>query len=344
MYEGLRPDPEIINVLRGKISKPMPTVSHKPGPEAGQLVTVRIALEGSGMYGLSDYADNRLWWGISRGHQGNFTALAGYYGMKMQQAGYKVDLQAILNTGNVSHGGRRPWEEACYYPDIAPDAAIRSSMANETLGLRLIKNKVPDDVFMLAASLAYSDEFPVGEEVFNSLEHRLLDLADHQTTQNFAPLYLRMGDFLSGNFFEGLTTSELRKPVSVTLGDIIKRQRDFCLGTPGSKKVTLDEADDIMLSLGAKPNSSRSTLRLQLANYLKDAETQAVLLGAGVDPDKITDGIVKVPEWEHRLRFGYVEFAKGSLIEAVGQGYCIPTDTEWGRYAQMVLPKSLRIS
>lgn len=43
--EGLSPNKEIVNVLRGTISEPVQTVSQKPR-EQGQLVTERLALEG----------------------------------------------------------------------------------------------------------------------------------------------------------------------------------------------------------------------------------------------------------------------------------------------------------
>lgn len=337
----LMPDQEVIDILRGVISEPMQTKSHKPGSE-GQPVTVRFALEGSGMHGLTDYIDNQTWWGISRMHQGLSARLAVYYGMVMQQAGYEVNLGTILSGMNISHPGRRPWEEACFYPEVAPDAAVRSAMTNETLGLLLIQNKVPHDIFLLVASLAYSDKFPVDKKVYDSLEHRLSDLADHQTTDRFAPLGERMGDFLARNFFVGLTTEALKRPVIEKLSNIIKSQRDFCLGISGSKEVTLNEAEDIMLEMGASPNSPRSTLRLQLENYLKDAGTQAMLIRAGINPDEITDQTVPMPAWEDSLRLEYVGFARDSLIEAVRQGYPVPFDTEWGRCVQIVLPRSLR--
>lgn len=331
----LLPNPEIIDVLRGIISEPIQTISHKPGFE-GEVVTVRLALEGPGMHGLTDYLDNQIWWGISRMHQGRSGALAIFYGLVMQSAGHKVNIDTILNGMNVSHAGRRAWEEACDYPEVAPEAAAKRVISNETLGLRFIQYKVPPEVFLLVASLAYSEEFPIEKEVYDSLEHRLSDLADHQTAHNFAPLHVRMGDFLARNFFEDSTTEESKRPVIDELGKIIKRQRDFCLGIPGSREVNINEADDIMQGMGAKSNSPRSTLRLQLRNYLKDAETQALLINAGVDPDQISEQVVPVYPWEHKLRLEYVRFAKPSLIEAIRKGYQIP-NTEWGQYAQMLL-------
>lgn len=341
MSKVLETQPEIINLLKGEVSQPLQTPRYVAGVK-GSVETVRLALAGPCMHGLTDYEDNRLWWGIARMHQGRSASLAVYYGMVMQRAGYEINLETIVNGMNVSHAGRRQWEEADYYREAVPDFHEKTAITNETLGLRLIQHKVPEEIFLLVASLAYSDEFPVDKAVDNSLEHRLTDLADHQTTQTFAPLHQRMGDFLAGNFFKGLATVEAKQPVIDKLRKIITRKREFCLGIPGGREITLDEANDMMFELGASPNSPRSTLSLQLVNLLKDAHTQAMLIEAGVDPDKINEKIVPVSPWEHKLRMEYVEFARDSLVQAILQGYPLPSDTQWGKYAQMVLPKSLR--
>ncbi len=334
-------DPEIVNVLRGEVSKPVQTAFYKDGVK-GSLTSVRLAMEGPCMHGLTDYKDNRLWWGMARMHQGRSASLAVHYGTIMQRAGYEVSLETIVNGMNVSHAGRRQWEEADYYREAVPDFAQKLAISNETLGLRLIQNKVPEDIFILVSSLAYSDEYLVEQGVYDSLEHRLTDLADHQTTHTFAPLHERMGDFIARNFFRGLTTPEAKQPVIDTLNEIITRQREFSHGISGRREVSLDEASDMMLEIGASPVSSRSTLRLQLRNFLKDAQTQAMLINAGVDPDKVNEKTVPVSSWEHLLRVEYLEFAMESLIEATREGYQIPLDTEWGRYAQMILPRSLK--
>lgn len=336
----LSPDPEIIDVLKGEVSQPIQVSSYRDGVK-GSVVNVILALEGPCMHDLSDYEDNRIWWGMARMHQGRSAALAVYYGTVMQKLGEGVNLRTIVNGMNVSHAGRRQWEEADYYREAVPDSALKLAISNETLGLRLIQNKVPQDVFSLVASLAFSSEFPVDREVYDSLEHKLTILADHQTTHTFAPLHQRMGDFVARTFFRGLATQELKQPIIDRLNSILTKQREYCLGIAGSKEVSPNEAEDMMLQIGANPDSPRSTLKLQLENLLRDAGTQALLIKAGIDPDKINETVIPVLPWEDRLRIEYLGFAKESLIEAVRSGFRIPLNTEWGRYAQMVLPKSL---
>lgn len=357
------PDPRVMDVLRGKISEPVQTISHKPGEE-GQLVTVRIALEGPGMYGLTDWEDNQKWSGIND-HTFQSTRNVLYLGEGMNRAGHSVNLWVMGNGMPRSHPGRRQWEEARDYPEVVPNAAEKAAMFNEVLGVRLIAGKVPEEVLELVASLAFMDEY-VRPGFYQSLEHRLSILADHRTTDRWLPLHIRMGGFIWKNFFDENKMEPITQAtVQNTLGELFTRERNYRLGLTGSKGVTVDEASDILEDLGANSDSPRSTLRLQLDNLLKDVATEAELIQAGVNIDDINDTTVPMPKWEDDLRRGYVGAARESIVErlsflnkalrdeeetsssvwkivADSITTDFPTNTWWGRYANDLYQESLQ--
>lgn len=279
-------EPQLINALRGTISEPCETISHKPGTE-GQVVTVQIALEGLGMFGLSDWKDNKEWSGIF-----NHCVLSGryaaYFSARMAKAGYETNPHRIANAmSTVSHTGRRQWDEANWYPDIVPDAQERKSVSNETLGLRLIHGKVPSDIFELVAALGHNtEEFKVNSDVFNSWDYKLAEYTDHRTTQRYESLNTRMGDFLLGYFFDRANvTPEIKEQVYGAILDIIERQKKFRFGALES--VSLEEADKIAEELGAESDSKRLKRKELMRIILQDADTEAELIMAGIDPNEV---------------------------------------------------------
>lgn len=336
----LSPNPNIVDVLRGTISEPIQTISRKPGSD-GRLVTVRIALEGPGMFGLTDWQDSKEWSGILN-HCILSARYATYFAQRMVQAGHEVNPQVVLDGMIISHPGRRQWDEAGWYPGIVPDAEVKKAITNETLGLRLIRGKVPQDIFQFVSSLAFSEEFPVGKKVYLSLEHKLSILADHRTSDRYLPLHKRMGDFIWGYFFnKNQVEPDVREQVHGSLGELFSRHRNFRLGMTGGREVTVNDAAEIMQNLGASTDSERSTLRLQLENLLEDVGTEAELIKAGTSPDDINDETVPMPGWEDRLRFQYVQAARESIVERLSEdeyGFDIdfPTNTWWGQYAWRV--------
>lgn len=311
-FTEFSPAPGIVDALRGKISEPIQTTSYKPGSE-GQLVTVRLALEGPCMFGLTDPEDNKEWYGIFN-HSVLSARYATYFAQKAFSAGVSVDPQLVLDGMIVSHPGRRQWDEALWYPKAISNAAEKTAITNETLGLRLIKGNVGDEIFFFVASLAYSEEFPVDPAIYTSWEHRLAILADHRTSNRYLPLHIRMGDFIWSNFFDkSKFKADTRELVHEKLGDLFIKQRRYRLGTIGGKMITADEISDCLQAIGANLNSSRSTLRLQIENLLEDLETEVELIKLGIDPENINDETVPQPKWEDDLSTQYLQAASLNL-------------------------------
>ena len=280
----------------------------------------------------------------------------------MRDAGFETNPQRILNGMIVSHPGRRQWDEAGWYPEAVEDAEAKRSISNETLGMRLIQGKVPQDAFELVVALGHNVEgFSVDPAIYDSLDYQIAIYVDHRAAQKYEPLNTRMGDFLIGNFFKrDEVTPELKEHVYNAIGDLIERQKNYRLGKESSEGVTLDEADQIAEQLGASTRSERVIRRELMRLILQDADTEAALIKAGIDPDNINDETVPMPAWEDDFRLQYVKAAEAGIVErlfSLNQWIAnediagsiktfvdfntlerdFPTNTWWGRYARGLL-------
>lgn len=357
----LKPDPRVIDALKGKISAPIQTMSHKPGFE-GKQVEVRVVREGPGLFGLTDWQDNKEWSGITN-HVLLSARYAVYFAQKMRDAGYEAHPQGILNGMIVSHPGRRQWDEAGWYPEVIEDAQAKRSISNETLGMRLIQGKVPQDAFELVVALGHNVEgFSVDPSIYDSWDYKLAIYVDHRAAQKYEPLNTRMGDFLIGNFFKrDEITPELKERVYAVIGDLIQRQKSNRLGEEGAEQVTLDEADLIAEQLGASARSERVIRKELMCLILQDSDTEAALITAGIDPDSINDETVPMPDWEDLFRKDYVKAAEDSIVQRLSSHYRrlwldeskvddfvlddilseFPPNTWWGKYAFELFEKKM---
>ena len=317
----LAPDQRVIDALRGGISETITTISRKPGSE-GKQVEARLARVGPGLFGLTDWEDNKEWSGITN-HVLLSARYAVYFAQKMNDAGHEANPQRILNGMIVSHPGRKQWDEAGWYPDAVEDAQQKRSISNETLGMQLIEGKVPQDAFELVVALGHNVEgFSVDPSIYDSWDFKLAIYVDHRTAQKYEPLNTRMGDFLLGNFFKREeVTPQLREHVYTAIGDLIERQKNYRLGKEDAIEITLDEADQIGEQLGANPNSERLTRRELTRLILQDADTEAALIKAGIDPDNINDETVPMPPWEDQFRKDYVKAAEDSIVQRLSSHY-----------------------
>ncbi len=335
----LSPTSGVVDVLRGSISEPIKTISQKPG-QAGQEVEVCIVKEGSGMFGLSDWRDNKEWSGIFN-HSLLTARYSVYFAQELAKAGYETHPQTILDAMIVSHAGRRAWDEANWYPQAAPDAQEKTRIPNEHLGLRLIHGKVPADTFALVASLAHNPEgFASDSKAHKSLDHKIAQYVDHRTSQIYEPLNTRMGDFLLNNFFDkNEITDSKRNKVYKKLGQIIENRRDFLLGQPGGI-ISLHEADSI-----ARPDSPKLKRIDLMKLILQDAETEAALIMTNINPERIDGITVPKPNWEKKLRAEYVSAAQDEIFKRIESSiardrisdiwFDFSPSTWWGREAMI---------
>jgi hypothetical protein len=357
----IAPTPGIVDVLRGTVSEPVKTISNKPG-QIGQEVEVRLAVDGPGMFGLTDFKDSREWSGIFN-HILLSARYADYFAQGLESSGVPVDRQALMDTMIVSHPGRRQWDEAGWYGQavadrVGPDERwLRANMTNEVLGLRLILDKVPGKVLNLVAALGHGvSGFNLDPVVLDSLEYKLAIYADHRTSQKYEPLHTRMGDFLINNFFyfRQLESQEKKNEVHRTIESIIQSQVRNRLRGNGSLR--LQDVDSMVANIGASPISDRLSRVELMRLILEDADTEAMLIKSGLDPDDVEEPEVPMPEWEDDLRRQYVEAAEASIKDAWGtegadqfqilgrvalRNEHFPENTWWGQYARKLVQSSV---
>lgn len=325
----LFPRSGVVDALRGTISEPVTTISRKKGKE-GKSVSVRLVENGSGQFGLTGMQDNKEWSGIFH-HSILSARYSVHFGNALQKAAVrgeinfdettKPNLQTMLDGMIVSHAGRRTWDEAGWYPDVVKEAARKRAVSNETIGLLIIQDKVPEDAFKLVTALAHKPEgFEVDPAVKKGWSYRITSYVDHRTTDHWQPLHERLGDFLYGNFLDDTAkTPAARDAIRQGIKEIIQAQKKYTLGEEGAQAVTIDSADARAESLGADEGSPRLTRKDFMELVLQDAETEAVLQHLDIDTENINDATVPMAKWEKDLRKDYVKAAEKEIVPRISE-------------------------
>jgi hypothetical protein len=317
--------------LIGRISEPVTTISKKPD-QKDELVTLRLVEEGAGLWGLDDWRDSREWSGIQN-HMWFTARYASHLAGQMNERGYPTDPRLVASAMCVSHAGRRQWDEARWYPEAVPDAQAKASVTNETLGLRLIHGKVPDDVFDLVTALAHTtdEQSPaIDPAVLSTWNYRIAQYVDHRTTQQYESLAGRMTAFIQANFLGGGTAdTELAKRVQREVEGIVYSVRNATIsGTP--VRVDAEVADRKMDALGVPDSSPRLSRHALMELIVRDAETEGILRMQKVNTE-LSPNTVPAPQWEKDLRFQYVAFSARSIRDAHANGQLTvdPVSPNW---------------
>ena len=202
--------------------------------------------------------------------------------------------------------------------------------------------------------------FSVDPAIYSSLDFLIAIYVDHRTAQKYEPLNTRMGDFLLVNFFsQEQRTPEKKAEVYAALANLIERQKVNPLGAEGVDEVLVDVADQTAESLGANPTSERLSTRRELMRLiLLDAQTEAMLIQVGINPDDVNGQTVPMPKWEDDFRIEYVKAAEVGIIQKLQELFTslqnfsfsgqpeeaarimqtidqdFPPNTWWGQYAR----------
>lgn len=349
----LFPRREVIDALRGRISNPIQTISGKPGRDYDNFVTVRLAEDGPGMFGLTDMSDNKEWSGITN-HYLLTARYATHIALQLSNLGYAINPQRVLEGLIASHPGRRQSDEAHWYLEglvglVGRDEAKRRhDLSNETLGMQLIQGKVPQEAFELVVALGHNVEgFSVDPAIYSSLDFLVSIYIDHRTAQKYEPLNTRMGDFLLGNFFsKDQITPEIKSNVYRNLKLLIEQQKDYCFGKEGSQEISLDQGDAVAENLGASSNSERLSRRELMRLIIQDAKTEAFLIRAGTNVD-MSEEIIPMPKWENDFRQEYIQAAAPEILARISEltstsdqetlDQEFPTTSWWGQYARKLV-------
>jgi hypothetical protein len=286
--------------------------------------------KGSGMFGLTNFYDNMKWAGIFT-HLVLSARYSLYIGEQLQEKGYKVNLQTMLDSMLLSHTGRRQSDEAGEYKGLIGKDAYkkRANTKNELLGLEILEeNKVPAEVLTQVRALANIGMFPIKDKKHENPEYAAYaaqSVVDHQVTHKTDPLHVRFAGFFMRNFkFEGESVNEdrARKRIEVknTLEEIINTRKGYNLGRV-EVDTDLYQALARMTSLGMSEESDRGGLEDIMYLVLQDAENVAFYEEIGIDLKQLRDETVPMPKWEEDIRYKYANFAKDGIIKKMDEVY-----------------------
>ena len=309
----LTPTPGVVDALRGKVE----AITIDQG---GEKKIMHVTREGAGQFGLTHREENDKWKGIFH-HSVVTGRIAADIAERMQTQGHLTNPQRLIDSMIVSHAGRRAWEEARDFPNYVPDAAEKMTTTNETIGLRNIHEKIPDEVFSLVSGLAHGNTEFASVADHESLDYKIAIYVDHRTTDRYYELHERMGDFLSNNFFERGTVDDAKKAtIKAELKKLIQKQKASAQSAD-EIAVPLEEADRIAAELGAHEGSARLPRAEFMRLILQDAQTEALLENAGIDlnPNVIND--LPMPRWEKDIRHDYVKAAEGEIVPRIAELY-----------------------
>jgi hypothetical protein len=190
-YSPPRPRSATLEVLKGSISEPIETVSHKPDSE-GQIIKVPLVKKGSGMIGLKDAADNQEWAGIFN-HVLMTARVATFLGEQLREKGEAIDPDCILNTILVSHAGRRQFDEATWYPLAIFDASQKIESGDTAITLDLLSDtSISPTIVENARAHGIGNTYPISQ--MDTWEKVLAAYADFRVSQHVISLQERFAD------------------------------------------------------------------------------------------------------------------------------------------------------
>jgi hypothetical protein len=288
------PDSQSLSALKGTVSEPITTISHKPGKE-GQTVQVRLAEKGAGMIGLENQEDNKEWSGIFN-HIVKTARLATFLAEELNKTGVEVNPDLVLNSILVSHAGRRQWDESNWYPDVVENAKVKSAGGDQPLATQVLTDVgIPEEVMEVVDAHSIGTRYPI--ERMDTWEKKLSLYADFRTSQNFMGLRERFDDLAKRAVPSGRLTQEQL--------DAIEK---WAFSTEQEIFSNLSiRPEDILEDMPAQPRWERYIRRL----YVNDAE----------------EGVFKrISELHEKINIG--EISESELDKE------FPTSTWWGNYVK----------
>lgn len=205
-HKPSRPQGLILETLKGKVSEPVQTESEKPITK-GQVVSVRLVQEGSGMIGLKDAQDNKEWAGIFN-HFVTTARVATFLAEKLGRSGENVDPNIVLNTILVSHSGRRQWDEANWYPKVVENAQDKVKRGDTKLTLDIVKNaNIQPEIVDVIEAHGIGGDYPFSR--MDTWEKKLAMYSDFRVSQTISPLKTRFEDLSRRAVPAGRITQEM---------------------------------------------------------------------------------------------------------------------------------------
>lgn len=307
--------------LEGKIKKHQGVLSYRGRPNDIRPVDVSLVVEGSGMVGLKDSADNKEWAGIFN-HVMRMTGFSVYIATELVRKGIKINRELLINGGLNSHTQRRAWDEANWYPGVNPQRIDPQVITNEHMGVIYLRGKgVSKEVVSLVEALDRTSE----SDVRNTWEYRIAAYADHRTSQKIESLKKRMGDFFLSGYARGCSDEEKLQIRSMLeqMIDETKKSVRFRFPNHGNH-LSFNNIDQQSINVWKQalrqkfPGLLETNRGISLESFLglvmEDAETEVLLEQLGLSPESWTEESVPMSRWERYIRRLYINDAEKDIF------------------------------
>lgn len=359
----LGPSSNVLEALReGTFTDPI--TLRRPN---GEEITTRLVVRGAGMVGLEDRRENQEWAGIFN----HYVKTAGgslQLGRLLQLNGQEVDLQLMLNTVMLSHSGRRPYDEATWYPEQVDDAVKKRELGDTQIGLANLQSKnLPPELIDMISVHGLGTTYPF--EAPTTWNHKLPLYLDYRISQNAMPLEQRFVDLQRG-VVAGRYTQEFLDSLHVWA---IGREQELfdALHIPSYEAVTgnpqnLRARIDTAIKLGKFSEDEAKALRetkLYKPKSGKEGDVAEVvglshedfLAKLQLHPEDINDRLLQPERWERKIRRLYINDAEQGIFDRLSRLHKdilegktgsqedlekeFPQNTWWGKYARELYDK-----
>jgi hypothetical protein len=311
----------------------------------------RLVIDGSGMIGLENMAENKEWAGLFN-HCVKIAGASLKLGRLLQYNGHEIDLQLLLDTVMLSHNGRRQYEEARRYPNDVPRAEEKVAMGDTRIGLSNLKwrNVQPELVDMVAVH-GVDKFYPF--EAIRTWNQKLPLYLDYRIGQNVVSLDQRFASFqehvasgrtpqetLDKAYTWAITTEkELFAALHIDSYDALVRN-------PQNLKARIDAA----VQLGRFSESQVHNL-LETKLYKPSGIDEDVVEVSGLSKEgfwgrlqlraeDVNEKLLQPERWERYIRRLYINDAEQGIFARLSQGGVaeleseFPQNTWWGKYAR----------
>ena len=352
----LGPHSNILEALTGA-EFTLPKQLIKPN---GQKITTRLVKEGVGMAGIEDTVENQEWAGIFN----HFVKTAGaslQLGRLLGLNGQDVDLQLMINTVMLSHGGRRQYDEATWYPYDVDNAEDKRQMGDVLIGLANLKNKnLPDNLIHMISVHGLGNSYPF--DATENWNEKLPMYLDFRIAQNPMPMQQRFIDLqrgvASGRYSQEFLdrTQEWAKKTENELFDVLNLESyNIVTQNPKNLKARVNTAIKLGKFSEDKVEVLKNTkLYKPTANETEDIATlvklspDELLERLQLHPEDINDQLLQPERWEKYIRRLYINDAEKGIFARMSQLLIdmqngntdsqkefekeFPQNTWWGQY------------
>lgn len=335
----------------------------------GQEIVTRLVVEGAGMIGLEDRVENQEWAGIHN-HIAKVAGGGLQLGRLLQLNGQDVDLPPVLDTGMLTHLGRRQFDEARWYPEEVDNADWKSRAGDTQITLAYLPSlNFPEMLLEMIRVHALGTLYPY-EEIDN-WNKKLLIFLDFRISQNAMSLEQRFQE-LQGQVQLGRLTQEwidqtkawAQKTESELFEALFIPSYETATDNPQNLRARINTA--IKLGKFSEEEARDLTGTKLYKNSGSDrevAEVAGLTRGEFLDrlqlhPGDINERLLRPERWERYIRRLYVNDAEEAIFarfselitalrneDEVGSGVVLqgisdridrefPPNSWWGKYVR----------